>query len=250
MEFSSNNIQALSEKVISGNLDYLIAIKWHHLIPEELVANVKQLIVFHASLLPKHRGFAPVNWPIILGEKQSGVTMFFAAAEVDAGDIIDQVEFEITEADDAGTVDARVSHIVPEMLVKNLQLIDQGKVTATPQDHSKATYCSWRGPEDGQIDWSMPAKKIRNLIRGLTHPYPGAFTYYEGKKLYCWQAELRQDRLYRGFVPGKIDRIVKNTGVSVICGDGKTIFLTMVQLAGDEERNPSEFIKKIKIKFE
>jgi len=233
------------------DLDYLFAIKWRTMVPQRVIDTARHgLIVFHASLLPKYRGWAPVNWPLINGEKETGVTMFYAADDVDAGDIIEQRDRCITDGDDAGTIDAWLNDTVEEMLKQNLPRLADGTAARTPQNHEQATYTIWRSPEDGRIDWHKPAREIWNLIRGLTRPYPGAFAILDGRKLIVWSAEIETNpRRYVGSVPGKVERIVPTTGVNVLTGDG-ILRLKQVQFENDEPRNGADVVTRLKTKFE
>lgn len=233
------------------DLDYLFAIKWRTLIPQQVIATARHgAIIFHASLLPKYRGWAPVNWPLINGEQRTGVTMFYAAPDVDSGDIIEQRERCITDEDDAGTIDAWLNETVAEMLKTNLPRLADGSAPRVAQDHTQATYTIWRSPEDGRIDWSRPAREILNLIRGLTTPYPGAFTLLDGRKLIVWSAELETEpRHYVGVVPGKVERIIPAAGVNVLTGDG-ILRLKQVQLENGEPQNAAEIITRLKTRFE
>jgi methionyl-tRNA formyltransferase len=234
----------------SLDLDLLIAVKWRTMIPQSVIDSARGgLVVFHASLLPKYRGFAPVNWPLINGERETGVTMFYAAAEVDSGDIIEQRARAITDEDDAGTIDAWLNETVEAMLEENLPRLASGDAPRVPQDHAQATYAVWRDPEDGRIDWSMPTRAVFNLIRGLTSPYPGAYSLLEGRKLVIWSAELeREPRTYVGRNPGKVERIIPGEGVNVLTGDG-TLRLKRVQLEGDEPRRADEVIRRLKTRL-
>jgi methionyl-tRNA formyltransferase len=232
------------------DLDYIIAIKWRTMIPREVVAAARGgLVVFHASLLPKYRGFAPVNWPLINGESETGVTMFYAAEEMDAGDIIEQRTRAITDEDDACTLDAWLNETVGSMLAENLPKLADGTAPRIAQDHSQATYAIWRSPQDGHIDWSRPTRELFNLVRGLTNPYPGAFSVLDGRKLVIWSAEMeREPRTYVGRIPGKVERIISGSGVNVLTGDG-TLRIKLVQLEGEEPRRADEVIRRLKTRL-
>jgi methionyl-tRNA formyltransferase len=232
------------------DLDLLVAVKWRTMIPRGVIEAARGgLVVFHASLLPKYRGFAPVNWPLINGERETGVTMFYAAEEVDAGDIIEQRAREITDEDDAGTLDAWLNETVERMLEENLPRLADGTAPRVPQDHSRATYAIWRSPEDGRIDWGRPTREVFNLVRGLASPYPGAFSVLEGRKLVIWSAEIeREPREYAGRNPGKVERIIPGEGVNVLTGDG-TLRIKRVQLEGDEPRRADEVIRRLKTRL-
>lgn len=234
----------------SLDLDLLVAVKWRTMIPRGVMETARGgLVVFHASLLPKYRGFAPVNWPLINGERETGVTMFYAADEVDSGDIIEQRARAIADGDDAGTIDAWLNETVEAMLEENLPRLSDGTAPRTPQDHSQATYAIWRDPEDGRINWNMPTREIFNLIRGLTSPYPGAFSVLEGRKLVIWSAEIeREPRAYVGRNPGKVERIIPGGGVNVLTGDG-TLRIKRVQLEGGEPRRADEVIRRLKTRL-
>ena len=232
------------------DLDLLVAVKWRTMIPRGVIEAARGgLVVFHASLLPKYRGFAPVNWPLINGESETGVTMFYASDEVDSGDIIDQRARAITDEDDAGTIDAWLNETVEQMLEENLPRIAAGTAERRPQDHSQATYAIWREPEDGQIDWSQPTRTVFNLIRGLASPYPGAFSMLKGRKLFIWSAEIEPEpRVYVGRNPGKVERIIPGEGVNVLTGDG-TLRIKRVQLEGDAPRRADEVIRRPKTRL-
>lgn len=232
------------------DLDYIFAVKWRTMIPRQVLDAARRgVIIFHAALLPKYRGFAPINWPLINDEAKTGVTMFYAAEEVDAGDIIDQRERLITDHDDAATLDAWLNATVEQMLEENLPRLVDGTASRRGQDHAQATYTIWRSPEDGHIDWTQPTRAIFNLIRGLTSPYPGAYTMLDGRHLTVWSAEIESDaRRYVGNIPGKVERIIPGVGVNVLTGDG-ILRLKRVQLEGGEPQNAAEVIGRLKTRL-
>ena len=242
--------EQLHSLLASLDLDLLVAIKWRTMIPRDIVESARGgLVVFHASLLPKYRGFAPVNWPLINGESETGVTMFHAAEEMDAGDIIEQRSRAITDEDDAGSIDAWLNETVERMLEENLPRLADGTAPRIPQDHSRATYAIWRDPEDGRIDWTRPTRDVFNLIRGLASPYPGAYSLLEGRRLIIWAAEIeREPRCYVGRNPGKVERIIPGEGVCVLTGDG-TLRIKLVQLEDDEPRRADEVIRRLKTRL-
>ncbi len=226
------------------NPDLAFAIKWRSMLPAR-----PGLIVFHAALLPRYRAFAPIPWPIINGETETGVTMLHAAAEVDAGDVIDQRPIAITPDDDAATLEDKVSHTVADMLCDNFAALAAGTAPRRPQDHSRATWCVWRGPEDGAIDWRAPTRRIHDLVRGLTVPYPGAFTMLGGRELTVWKTTLATGgRTYVGSIPGKVERILPGEAVNVLTGDG-IIGLVDVQLDGEPPRKAWEVITRLRTRL-
>lgn len=231
-------------------VDYIFAIKWRRMIPREVIGAARRgLIIFHASLLPRYRGFAPVNWPLINGEEKTGVTMFYGAEDVDAGDIIEQRERIITDKDDAGTIDEWLNATVEQMLVENLPRLASGTAPRTPQDQTQATYTIWRSPEDGHIDWNQSTRNVFNLIRGLARPYPGAYSLFEGRKLIIWSAEIESEpRSYVGNIPGKVERIISGEGVNVLTSDG-ILRIKQVQLENGEPQNAAEVIRRLKTRL-
>jgi methionyl-tRNA formyltransferase len=230
--------------------DYIFAIKWRTMVPRWVMNSARHgLVIFHASLLPEYRGFAPVNWPLINGEGKTGLTMFYAAEGMDEGDIIEQRERALTDDDDAGVLDAWVTETVEQMLDDNLPRLADGTASRVPQDQSRATYTIWRSPEDGHIDWSNTTRAVFNLIRGLTSPYPGAYSMLDGRKLLIWSAEINvSPRHYVGRVVGKVAEIIPGVGVNVLTGDG-VLLIKRVQLEGDEPRNASEVITRLRTRL-
>jgi len=197
-------------------------------------------VVFHDSLLPKYRGFAPMNWAIINGEKRTGATMFYIADEIDSGDIIAQKATDITADDDAKTLDEKVTRLYADLLVENLPLLAEGRAPRTPQDHGEATYTCKRIPEDGLIAWKASAEQVRNLVRALTDPYPGAYTFVrhggQMRKLYIWRTSRDNDaRNYVGCVPGRVVEILVGKGIKVLTGSGALV-VEVVSLEGDTRK--------------
>ena len=141
----------------------------------------------HGSLLPKYRGRCPVNWVLVNGEKETGATLHFMTPQPDDGDIVAQARVAIKDQDTAVTLNGKLCNISAEMLDEILPKIKKGKIPRTPQVHAESTYYGGRRPEDGEIDWSLPADKIRNLVRAVTMPYPGAFSFIGDRKCFFWQ---------------------------------------------------------------
>jgi len=140
----------------------------------------------HGSLLPAYRGRCPVNWVLVNGEKETGVSLHYMTPQPDAGDVVGQKRVPIGDDDTARSLHDKISQAAVEMLDAVLPSIKEGTAERLPQDHSKATYYGGRRPEDGQIDWSLPAGKVRNLVRAVTQPYPGAFSFLGDRKCVIW----------------------------------------------------------------
>ncbi|HON22427.1 MAG TPA: formyltransferase [Syntrophales bacterium] len=141
----------------------------------------------HGSLLPAYRGRVPVNWVLVNGEEQTGVTLHYMTAKPDAGDIVGQRAVAIDFADTAVTLYEKLCREAVLLLGEVLPLIRAGRAPRIPQDVARATYFGGRKPADGRIDWTWPARRIYNLIRAVTDPYPGAFTFLpDGTKMFVW----------------------------------------------------------------
>ncbi len=143
----------------------------------------------HGSLLPAYRGRCPVNWVLIHGERKTGVTLHHMIARADAGDIVGRREVAIDFEDTAHKLFQKLCAAADELLAEVLPLIRSGKAPRIKQDIQSGSYFGGRRPEDGKIEWSWPSLRIYNLIRAVTEPYPGAFSYLpDGEKLTIWWA--------------------------------------------------------------
>src|SRR5690606_35417909 len=166
-------------KDLKADLQIVVAFR---MLPET-VWNMPPLGTFnlHASLLPNYRGAAPINWAIINGEKETGVTTFFLKHEIDTGSIIFQEKITILQEDDLGTVYEKLMNLGADLVVKTVDAISKNEVNPTIQDESQAKHHAPKiFKETGRIDWANSAESIHNLIRGLS-PYPAAWTKFQGK---------------------------------------------------------------------
>lgn len=136
----------------------------------------------HGSLLPKYRGRAPVNWAILRGERQTGVTLHYMVERADAGDIVDQLAVPILQDDDARLVFSKITVAAEIVLARCLPGLVDGTATRRPQDLASGEYVGRRRPEDGRIDWRRPALDIHNLVRAVAPPFPGAFADIDGQR--------------------------------------------------------------------
>jgi methionyl-tRNA formyltransferase len=143
----------------------------------------------HGSLLPKYRGRAPVNWAVLNGEPRIGMTLHRMVREPDAGAIVDQEGVDIGPRDTAEEAFRKVLPCARRVLARQIDPLLSGTARETPQDESQATYFGGRKPEDGRIDWTQSARRIFNLVRAVTDPYPGAFTDVGPARLMVWWAE-------------------------------------------------------------
>lgn len=143
----------------------------------------------HASLLPKYRGASPIQYALLNGETETGVTLMEMVAEMDAGDIYLQVAEPIRPDDDYGSLEARLAHRAAELVLEGLQRLQAGTLTRTPQNHAEATYAPLITKEDARLRWDEPAERCWNRIRAFS-PKPGAYTVWRGKMLKIWKAEV------------------------------------------------------------
>ena len=150
----------------------------------------KGAINLHMAPLPKFRGAHPENWAMLLGERRMGFTVHYLDLGIDSGDIIAQDDVPILDSDDILSLTFRLADHGPALLVKVLQDVKIGKVQRVSQNVAEASYYPVRTEKDGKISWDVSAVEIRNLIRAVTRPYPGAFTTLDGHKLIIWAAEV------------------------------------------------------------
>lgn len=199
----------------------------------------KGCVGIHSSLLPKYRGGAPVNWGLINGETEWGVSFIYLEEGPDTGDIIAQERFPITLEDTCKTVYDKATEASIRVLRQYVPLLAQGAAPRVPQDDSQATLYPQRKPHQGIINWNRTAMELYNWVRALTHPYPGAFTYLpNGRKLFIWQTEIpRSDASLDGLlrdVPGSILAVLPYRGIAVQTDDGPLV-LRQLQTEGEPE---------------
>lgn len=183
----------------------------------------------HPSLLPAYRGVAPMNWAIINGERETGVTTMFMAEKVDAGEIILAKKTPIGERETAGELHDRLAEVGGDLVVETLRLVERGEASRISQDASKASYGRKFRPDDGDIDWSRPSWEVYDHIRGMT-PWPGAYTWYRGRKLIVLAAEPSTGAGRRG-APGELVTVDFERGLEVAAGEG-SVWLTELRPEG------------------
>ncbi|MEK6441758.1 methionyl-tRNA formyltransferase [Pseudonocardia sp. T1-2H] len=222
------------DRVAALHPDLLLVIGWTRLLGAELLRLPPLGAVgFHASLLPRYRGRAPVNWALINGESETGNTMFFLDEGVDTGAVIDQRRISITDSDDCNSIYEKVSTSALDMLTEHLPRLKEGTAPRHPQDEALATVMPRRRPQDGVIDWSRGSRQLFDWVRALTHPYPGAFTTHGGRQLFVWRAtEVGSVPRPPGAVPGQL---LPGPAGHVVTGDG-VLRLDRVQWAGQDEQ--------------
>ena len=190
----------------------------------------------HASLLPRYRGAAPINWAILNGETETGVTIMHMAKKLDAGDIVTVRRTPIDPNEDAETLFARLAELGAQLLSETIPLIESGAATRTPQDEAQSTYAPMLSRALSPIDWKRPSRVILDQIRGLI-PWPVASTVLDGKTLKIYQA---QPCKATNEVPGMM-RAVKG-GIEAACGDGQSILITFLQPEGGKRMSASAYL--------
>lgn len=185
------NAAAVVSRIARLAPDLIVVAGWTRLLGESILAIPKHGCVgFHASLLPRHRGRAPVNWAILLGEQMTGNTMLMLSPEADGGDIVDQRQVPIKPEDTCADVYAEVGRRGAEMLHEHLGALLAGAAPRTRQDHRHADVLPRRTPAMGITVWDRPARAVHDWIRALTLPYPGAFTLLGGRKVMLWRTAV------------------------------------------------------------
>ena len=215
--------------------DVVFVIGWHQIVrPASLCIARMGMIGAHASLLPHNRGSAPINWAIINGESKTGNTLFWLTESVDAGQIIDQVEFPITPYDTCATLYQHVASSNREMLLRVLPRLLAGERPGRPQPVTDEPTLRRRRPADGVIDWSLSSRRLYDFMRALAKPYPGAFATLDGRTWRVWDAALLPNG--RAGAPGQIIGPVVSPraeacGQVVACGEGS---LVLLELEGED----------------
>jgi methionyl-tRNA formyltransferase len=218
----SVNTPAWVGRIRDWNPDLIFSFYYRNMIREEIL-NIPRLGAFnmHGSLLPRYRGRVPINWAVLHGEKETGVTLHYMVKRADAGDIVDQETVPIGPDDTAQDVFRKAVKAARLVLERRIDDLTKGTAPRRKQDESRATYFGGRKPEDGRIDWTQSAERIYNLIRAVTHPYPGAFTRTDGKKLFIWWA-----RPLKG-TEGKPGEVLSTKPLRVAAGSGSLEILNL-----------------------
>jgi methionyl-tRNA formyltransferase len=194
----------------------------------------------HASLLPRYRGVAPINWAIIDGESETGVTTMYMAKKVDAGEIILTRRTPIGESETAGELYARLSGLGAELLIETLDLVERGEAPRSPQNPEVASYARKLSRSDGEVDWTGDAVAVCNHIRGTT-PWPGAYTWYRGRMLHVLEA-IPGRRSGRRGRPGELLSIDDERGLEVAAGEG-SVWLKRLRPDGKSAMDGASFAR-------
>lgn len=233
------------EQIRQMNPDVIVVVAFGQLLPKTLLDIPPYgCINVHASLLPKYRGAAPIQWAVINGEKISGVTTMYMAEGLDTGDMILKEEVMLDEKETGGSLHDKLSVIGAALLVKTLNMLKEGTAVREKQDDSlKGQYAKMLDKHMGAIDFNEPAEKIERLIRGL-NPWPSAYTKLNGKTCKFWLADVDSSD-YDG-VCGEVVRVTKNDFV-IKTGQGGLI-VKELQLEGKKRMDAGAFMRGVSIK--
>jgi methionyl-tRNA formyltransferase len=223
--------------------DFFIVVAFGHLLRESVLKMPKRgCINVHASLLPKYRGPAPIQWAVINGDTETGVTTMLIDKGLDTGDMLMTAREPIAPSDTAGSLHGRLAHRGADLLVQTLEAFADGTIRRTPHDHSAATYAPLLKKTDGLIDWKKPAARIEPFIRGMS-PWPGAFTFWKNTRIKIYRSEI--DAAAGAGLPGTV--LDSRPGrLTVATGDGALSILELQSASGS--RLPvSDFLRGFRI---
>lgn len=218
--------------------DVIVVIAFGQILSKEILELPKYgCINVHASLLPKYRGAAPIQWAVINGDKKSGVTTMYMAEGLDTGDIIDTSEIVLDEKETGGSLFDKLADLGGQLILNTLDKLETGTATRTRQDDARSTYAGKITKELGKIDFTKSAVEIERLIRGL-NPWPSAFTYMDDKMLKIWNADVLEETVEEE--PGTITEVNKKF-IKVATGEGY-LLLKEIQLEGKKRMDVTSFL--------
>jgi methionyl-tRNA formyltransferase len=229
--------------------DGIVIIAYGQIIPARLLTIPKLgWINLHASLLPKYRGAAPINWAIVNGEIRTGATTMRIDAGMDTGEMLLRREIEIGANETAPELTARLSELGGPLMAETLRGLAAGTITPKAQNHAEATYAPILKKEDGRIDWNRPADEIYNRMRGFA-PWPGAYTSFRGQSCHVWGDPLSKERgtgMPSGVASGTL--FAAKNELLVCCGDATVLSVRLVQLEGRKAVKAADFANGARMK--
>ena len=198
---------------------FIVVVAFGHILPKNILT-IPQIatINIHASLLPKYRGPAPIQWAIINEEKETGITTMLMDEGMDTGDILLSSKLKIASDDTSGTLHDRLADLGADLLIQTLKTFETGNINPISQDHTQATYAPMLKKNDGRMNWKLPAESLEAFIRGMT-PWPGAFTFHEKKRLKFFKARtivMDTDASPGTVIKGFPDELWISTGKGVL----------------------------------
>ncbi|MDO5538799.1 MAG: methionyl-tRNA formyltransferase [Eubacteriales bacterium] len=227
--------------------DVIVVVAFGQIIPAEILRLPKfGCVNVHASLLPKYRGAAPIQWAVINGEKKSGVTTMKMDTGLDTGDMLLKKELELAFYETGGSLFDKLSAVGAELLLETLDKLEKGEVVPVSQPKESPTaYAAMLTKKTGNIDWNKGAVEIERLIRGL-NPWPSAYTHLGGKTLKIWKASVKDSGKYETETPGTITEVTKQK-IGVQTGDG-LLYIEELQLEGKKRMPADAFLRGFELK--
>lgn len=227
--------------------DLIVTAAYGQILPASIL-NLPQhkCINIHASLLPRYRGGAPIQYALINGDEKTGVTLMYMAEGLDTGDMISRVEVPIEDGDDVGTLFDKLSAAGAELLRETLPKLLAGEIEAVAQNDAEASYAPNISRDDERIDWKRSARDVFNQVRAL-HPWPIAFTMWDGERLKVWACKLQSETqasladTKRDALPGTVLQCTDD-GIEVMTGQG-TVWLTKIQPSGKRAMDVAQFVR-------
>lgn len=237
--------EEISKGIQGRKPDILVVIDFGMLLPKELLVMPRLASLnVHTSLLPRYRGAAPVAWAIIRGDTHTGVTVMRLTEKLDAGDILLQKNTAILPEEDLPSLESRLSRLGAEALLEAMGQLEKGQAVWIKQDQAQAFYARKLTKADGHVDWNRPAREILNRLRAMK-PWPGSYTFYEGKRLIILDARV-EDRPFGRKPPGTVLAASPGEGLGVASKD-KPIRILTIQQEGKKPVPADEFLRGFKI---
>ncbi|PID84379.1 methionyl-tRNA formyltransferase [Candidatus Gracilibacteria bacterium] len=240
--FTPKNIKGnreLYQTIQKYECDYFVVVAYGKILPADFLEIPKKIAInVHGSILPKYRGASPIQSALLHGETETGVTIMQMSPGMDEGDILSIAPIKIDTKETTSTLFDKFGETSPKALIEAIRNFDTGKIQPIPQDDSKATYCTKITKQDGQIDWELDAKMIYHRWQAYT-PWPGIYTFYDGKKLNLEVISFEID----GATDEEIGTVIKkNNLVGISCKQG-IIYPEKVKLAGKKSQSIDEFVR-------
>ena len=233
------------EELKQYNADIIVVIAFGQILPKEILEMTPfGCVNVHASLLPKYRGAAPVQWAVIDGEEVSGVTTMQMDEGLDTGDMLLKTEIRLDEKETGGSLHDKLAAAGAELCVRTLKGLEEKTIVPKPQGESPTAYARMLDKKLGNIDWSRDAESIERLVRGL-NPWPSAYTNWDGKVMKIWEARAEKRAAETGSVPGTVISVEKD-GFCVETGDGVLKVLAL-QIPGKKRMEADAFLRGYEI---
>ena len=236
--------EAFVDEMRALNPDVMVVIAFGQILPKSLLELPKYGCVnIHASLLPKYRGAAPIQWAVINGDEETGITTMMMDVEMDTGDMLEKTVVKLDPEETGGSLFDRLSLLGGDLILSTLSKLEKGEITPEKQGESPTAYASMLDKKMGNIDWNKSAVVIERLVRGL-NPWPSAYTHLDGKTLKIWACDVLPQSASKG-ESGEILEVTKDA-IHVQTGDG-ILVLREIQLAGKARMDAGAFLRGYKV---